>query len=137
MSRWSCSRCPVPIVLLRLFPPGCPAWMLRSSYPILSFLSTLSCPGCIIPNILSWSSCPGRPLPEVPTSSTVQLSCSAVLSLLSCSSCPVPLYPFQSDLYRLTCQAHLSRLICPGCPFQLSCPDIIVMLFMLRFSLPS
>jgi hypothetical protein len=106
-----CSKYSIPVVQ---FVPSRLSWRGYRALAIMfwPFLSSLFCPCCIIPivlsvchvlqAVLSWLFCPSCPVPAA----LPQLFCPSypvltVLSQLSCSSC--------------SASAALSQLSCPGC----------------------
>ncbi len=131
LSKVSYSSCPAQasfsIALLTLLCPGSPVLSVplsRLSFSVLAIITSVSYPvctiptvfsGCPFPSFLSWLSCPGC-LSQLPDPATLP---TAFLMSLSCHWCHVlacPLCPIQAQLSRLTCQINLSRLICPVCP---------------------
>jgi hypothetical protein len=111
MSRMSCHGCPAIVVSFQLTRPlSCHCWH-------VTVVSFLSCPRCscpvpgLVPAVLSQLSCPSCPVP-------------AVLSQLSCPSCPSPAVLLQHSFPLLSCRhavlprchvlAVLSTLSCPG-----------------------
>ncbi len=140
----SCPGFPVPVVLSKWSCPRCPrstSIVVSSTFPILALLSMLSCfghsasvayPGCTIPTVssdfsvplllsdipalavLSWLSFPWCPAPAV--------LLPAVLSQLSCSSCPVPTVLSQLSSSSSTAQIPLSTVLLT----LLSCLDNVL-----------
>jgi hypothetical protein len=109
-----------------LYNPNCPLWL-------SSVLFRLSCPGYIVPVVLSQLFCSST---LILSSFVPHFSLIAVMSWPSCPLCPV--------LSRLTCQARLSRLtilgsLVPGVLSGLFCPschvpDVLLSVFLPQLS---
>jgi hypothetical protein len=96
----SCQNFPIPVVLSFLsfsghpllsflswlYYPDCLLWLYCTGCPTPAFLSRLSCPDCPVPAILLWLSCPSSLAPALLSQVTFPLHVLVVLSSLSCPS---------------------------------------------------